>query len=256
MAHIVPFIDLTDLKRRSNDNEYRAAVAALKQRANTPCGTVAGLCVYPEMLDVLDGCKCRRVTVVNFPDGNDAEPKVVAETMDALAMGADEVDVVWPWRTQLSGGDISACESLICAVRAACDAWTQTERRDVVLKVILETGALSSPEAIRIAAAAAVDCGADFLKTSTGIHTLGASPEAVSILLDVIKAAPRTVGVKVSGGVRTVEQAQMYFNLASAAMGAAWMTPKHFRIGASSLLDDILVDTSGQQYQLDNGEIY
>jgi deoxyribose-phosphate aldolase len=145
-----------------------------------------------------------------------------------VADGAAEVDVVAPWRAW-AAGDAAVAERLVagCAAEAP------------VLKVILETGSLDSPDAARELAALALGAGARFVKTSTGKHGQGATPEAARALLDAV-AAHGSGGVKVSGGVRTAAGAAGYLALADAALGPAWATPETFRIGASSLVDDLL----------------
>jgi deoxyribose-phosphate aldolase len=108
------------------------------------------------------------------------------------------------------------------------------------LKLILETGVLESPDRIAAAARTAVMSGVDFLKTSTGKVPVGATLEAAAVLLTVIAEADGRVGLKVSGGVRTPDDAARYIALAGSMVGESWITPGHFRIGASSLLDGLL----------------
>ncbi|NEZ03943.1 deoxyribose-phosphate aldolase [Wenzhouxiangella sp. XN201] len=231
-------LGLVDLTRLEVDDD-ESAVRALCDRARTPFGSVAAVCVYPRFIgaarEVLDeqqqARRVRIATVVNFPGGNETPDQVVSEVREALAAGADEIDLVFPWRAFLEG-DAEAGRSLVMAARETCGKH--------LLKVILETGELADPQLIKTAAEIAIEGGADFLKTSTGKVAVNATPEAVRTLLETIRDSGRDVGCKVSGGVRTTEQARQYLNLAAEIMGAAWITPRHFRFGASGLLDDLL----------------
>lgn len=171
--------------------------------------------------------------VANFPDGGTDIARAVRETREIVDAGAQEVDVVLPYRALLAGHD-DACVDLLYEVRRACQGH--------VLKVILETGVLHDEASIRAAADLALDAGADFLKTSTGKTPVSATPHAAKILLDAIAAEPKShrhrAGLKVSGGIRTVADATRYLEMAEAAFGAP-LTSRRFRIGASGLLDDI-----------------
>lgn len=228
-------MDLTRLEEGDDD----AFIERLCQRAATQYGTVAAVCVYPQWIGTARTAlhqhglvgKVAVATVINFPDGDQDADRVVQAIQSALAAGADEIDLVFPWRA-LRDGDAQAGRDLVAAARAACP--------DHVLKVILETGELAEPSLIRQAAEIAVASGADFLKTSTGKVAVNATPEAARILLEVIRESGRNVGCKVSGGIRTAEQAREYFDLAANLMGADWLGPEHFRFGASGLLDDLL----------------
>ena len=154
------------------------------------------------------------------------------DTRQIVGAGAQEVDVVFPYR------DFDAAPTLLQAVRAACP--------DLRLKVILETGELQDPVLISRACRIALAAGADFLKTSTGKTARSATPEAAALLLQAIAQVPAQdpqrsacVGFKPSGGIRTVADAALYMNLTAQHLGADAVNPARFRIGASSLLDDI-----------------
>ena len=155
--------------------------------------------------------------------------EVVALTNTALHDGADEIDLVLPYRALL-GGDAAVAGAMVQAVRRA----VPTESH--LLKVILETGELVSAALIRSAAELAVAEGADFIKTSTGKTPISASLEATGIMLQVIANAGRPVGLKPSGGIRTLADAAAYLNQADAVMGSEWATTATFRFGASGLL--------------------
>ncbi len=221
-------VDLTRLER-PDDAE---AIDEMAAKAVTEAGAVATICVYPEWIERVIGTGVPVAAVASFPAGDDDPDIAVREAVDAVQAGATEIDVVVPWRAHLAGDD-AAIARTVGAVRAAIgDA--------VGLKAILETGSLGEPEVVRDAGRRALDAGADFLKTSSGKVGPGASLEAVRALLEVVRDAGHGA-VKASGGIRTAEQAGEYIALADELMGPAWTTPEHLRLGASSLVDDLLV---------------
>ena len=179
----------------------------------------------------------RVATVVNFPSGDEPIDAVTAAVSAALADGADDIDVVLPYRAVLAG-DLARAAALVAAVAELVEEPT-------LLKVILETGALEDPAAISSAAELAVENGADFVKTSTGKIPAGASLEAAAAMLAVIAGADRPVGLKPSGGIRTFDEAMAYIDLADSVMGEGWATPATFRFGASGLLDSLLAVIAG-----------
>jgi deoxyribose-phosphate aldolase len=223
-------LDLTSL----NDADTEADVERLCERAQSSFGPVAAVCVWPRFAALARArlpASIRVAAVANFPDGSTDIDRAVRETRQIVAAGAQEVDVVLPYAALLAG-DEAACVELLYAVRGACEG--------LVLKVILETGVLHEAAMIRAAADLALDAGADFLKTSTGKTPVSATPHAAQLLLDAIVADSRArpgVGFKASGGIRTVADAAIYIALTQAAFGE--VTPRRFRIGASSLLADI-----------------
>ena len=231
----LPLVDLTRLE----DSDTEAAVQATCRRAVTPYGPVAAVCVYPDFVPAAihalgqnpSSRLVRVATVVNFPRGDGGLLQVMEQIRKALAAGADEIDLVFPWRALLKG-DGNSGRDLVSAARQVCESHT--------LKVILETGELADPDLIREAAGIAIGSGADFLKTSTGKVAINATPEAARILLETIRDSGADVGCKVSGGIRDTAQAQAYLELAAEIMGAEWITARHFRFGASGLLDDLL----------------
>jgi deoxyribose-phosphate aldolase len=229
---VLPLIDLTSL----TGEEDEAQIRALCRQARTPAGDVAAVCVYPRWAALaareLAGTPVAVAVVVNFPAG-DADPQGArAETQQAVADGADEIDVVLPYGAWLAGDEPGAL-AVVEAARAA----TEPPRR---LKVILETGRLVRPEVIRAAALGAIDAGADFVKTSTGKLEPGATPDAARAMLEAIAERDGAAGFKASGGVRSVAQAGEYLALADDILGPAWAAPATFRFGASGLLDDVL----------------
>jgi deoxyribose-phosphate aldolase len=193
-----------------------------------------------QAVELLRGSGVKVATVVNFPDGGAVVAPVLDETVRALADGADEIDLVLAYRALLAGQSAIA-RTMVDAVRAAVVPPAK-------LKVILETGSYPSAHDIRRAADLAIDAGADFIKTSTGKTEHSATVEAVRVLLEAIRDAGRPVGVKPSGGIRTVVDAEAYLSLADEVMGSGWVTPATFRFGASGLLDgvDALLDAAAE----------
>jgi deoxyribose-phosphate aldolase len=237
-------LDLTSLR----DDDTTASIDALAARANTRHGPPAALCVYPAFVpaarQALDhqGLQAVRVaTVVNFPEGRSGPDEVAAEIEAALAAGVDEIDAVFPWQALLAGDHEAGC-ALVRRCRAACDARGQR----VPLKVILETGALCEGRFIREAGSIALDEGADFLKTSTGKLPQGATPEAASTLLELLKQRGSRAGLKVAGGVGSVVDVQHYLALVHQAFGEAGFEPNRLRFGASSLLQALLAELDGE----------
>lgn len=232
---LLGLIDLTSLNATDDDASVRK-VAAL---ASTPAGRVAALCIWPRFIalgrKMLQDTGVPIAVVTNFPAGDGDVTQAVAETAAAIKDGADEIDVVLPYRALLAGDEATGL-ALVRACRQACGS-------EVLLKVILETGQLGSVEHIRRAAELAVDGGAHFIKTSTGKTQPGATLQAAEVMIDVIAAAKArgvSVGLKVSGGVGSMADAQAYLELYEKRFGAGSATAATFRIGASSLIKPVL----------------
>jgi deoxyribose-phosphate aldolase len=225
-------LDLTDLSETCSD----PALDALCRKALTPHGPVAAICIWPQFVDrardILRGTPVRIATVVNFPGGDEDPERVIDAAEEAVGDGADEIDCVMPYKAFLNG-DSSLAADLVAGVRDVVDGGR-------TLKVILETGALGDPARIEAASRLAIAAGADFLKTSTGKFRISTTPQAAEAVLAAIRAADRSVGLKVSGGIRTVEAAKAYLDLAGRVMGPDWATPETFRIGASTLYDALI----------------
>lgn len=244
-------MDLTSL----NDTDTDASIQALCKKANSPAGLPAAVCVYPAFIDVArkallanQSSDVRVATVTNFPDGSDDIERAVRETRAAVAAGAHEVDVVLPY-SALKAGDSETPLALVKACKAACG-------ESVLLKVIIESGELSQPELIRQASDLAIAGGADFIKTSTGKVPVNATLEAAEIMLQAIKDSGKDVGFKAAGGIRTAAEAAEYLALAEQLFGADWLTPEHFRFGASSLLDNILAELGHDSTTTNPGSAY
>lgn len=229
-------LDLTDL----NDDATEADLDALCERAQTPYGPVAAVCVWPRFVSrarlLLEGAGVKVATVANFPEGGEDAVAARRQIEQAIDAGAEEIDVVIPWRAILDDR-MEAAIAVLSAAREAAEG--------VTLKWILETGELKTPEAIALAAGMAIEeGGADFLKTSTGRTAIGATPEAVETMLDVISGSGHDCGIKISGGLREAADAAAYLAMADEAMidfkdedEPNWATPARFRLGASALLD-------------------
>ena len=232
-------IDLTDLNANSSD----AAVAGLCAKAQTLYGKTAAVCIWPRFVKgarpLLKGTGIKIATVVNFPDGDDDTAPVVIETEKAIKDGADEIDLVFPYRAFKKGQRELAGEQ-IAIIASVC-------RNRALLKVILETGELKDQSLVKSASELAISEGADFIKTSTGKVQVNATLAAAETMLNAIKSSGRRdVGFKPAGGIRTIADAEKYLDLADRIMGPDWATPATFRFGASGLLDDCLAALSGK----------
>lgn len=236
-AFALSLLDLTNLR----DDCDNAAIENLCLRAQTPYGNSAAICIWPRFIaharSILGpGHPVRIATVVNFPSGDLAVAEVIEETKKAIEDGADEIDLVIPYKAFIAG-DEAAVTTMVEAVRAACPQST--------LKVILETGELKDKALVGRASELAIAAGADFIKTSTGKVSVNATLEATDIMLRAIRESKAKVGFKPAGGISTVADADLYLRLAESIMGQNWVMPSTFRFGASSLLDDILAVLSG-----------
>lgn len=230
-------IDLTTLNASDTDDK----VAEFTQQVNDFDGqdptipNVAAICVYPNFVKTVRSVlttEAVRVACVSgcFPASQSFLEVKIAETALAVIDGVDEVDIVLNLNAFLSK-DYATASMEIEEQKAAC--------RNAHLKVILETGALKTPSLIRDASIVALYSGADFLKTSTGKEYPGASLQAAYTMCQVLKeyyaVSGNRRGIKVSGGIRTVEQAVQYYTIVKEVLGSEWLTPELFRIGASSL---------------------
>lgn len=242
-------IDLTTL--RSTDSPR--SVADFTERVNAfdneypNLRNVAAICVYPNFAQVVR--TVLEVTGVDvacvsgcFPSSQSFVEAKIAETALAVEGGADEIDIVLNLGNFLDGDYQEVVDEISEQKHAA---------RDARLKVILETGALKTAENIKVASVLSICGGADFLKTSTGKEYPGASLEAAYVMCQVIKEhyekTGKMVGFKCSGGVRTTEDAVKYFTIVKEVLGEEWLTNEYFRIGASSLANNLLSDILGKE---------
>lgn len=238
-------LDLTNL----NDDCEAAAIATLAARACTDHGHVAALCVWPAFVDQAHGLVGHRgvkiATVVNFPRGDDPVSEVTDLTKKAISDGADEIDMVIPYRSLMEGRE----EVVLTRIKRVKSAASGAP-----VKAILETGVLNDPDLIRKASDLAIEAGADFIKTSTGKVPVNATLSAARIMLTAIKESGAAVGFKPAGGVKSTEQAGHYLDLADEIMGEGWATPDTFRFGASGVLDDLLATLNdGDKPTADSG---
>lgn len=242
-------IDLTTLNPTDGERriaEFTKRVNQFEEKyPNLP--NVASICVYPNFAEVvkmnLDVSEVD-VTVVagGFPSSQTFPEIKVAEIGLAVAAGADEVDIVIHCGQMLEGDYEGMCD-VIEECKAAA--------RDKIFKVILETGALKSASLIMKASVLAMYSGADFIKTSTGKISVAATPEAALVMCKAIKAyyeeTGRKVGFKVAGGVRTPEDAVIYYSIVKTVLGDGWLTKDLYRIGASSAANNLLSAIEGKE---------
>ncbi len=231
IPHIISLIDLTSL----NSNDTVEVIADLCSKANTPLSNVAAVCIYPQFITLakklLQHTPVQVATVVNFPEGNSSLSQVAKEIEHALTADVDEIDLVIPYQDCLAG-NYQTTKTLIKTAKNLC--------QDKYLKVIIEAGALVEAKLIYQTSCYVLEVGADFIKTSTGKIAIGATMTAAKEMLKAIQSVNPNAGLKVSGGIKTLLQAQEYIQLVHDTMSEAWCTPQHFRIGASSLLDALL----------------
>lgn len=241
---IIGLIDLTSL----NETDTTENIVALCRQAVTKHGNTAAICIYPRFIPVarktlqdLGANEVKIATVVNFPDGREDIDIALAETRAAIAYGADEIDLVLPWRNLLNN-DMSTGTAMVEACKSLCLP------SGIILKVILETGELKASDLIRKACEISISAGADFLKTSTGKVPVNATLAAAQIMLETIRdsASADKVGFKAAGGVRTLPEAKTYLDLATHIMGDEWLSLNHFRLGASALMQHLIHELEDQ----------
>jgi deoxyribose-phosphate aldolase len=228
-ARVLAVIDHT----RLGDADTPGDIDRLCREAASSLPHPAAVCVWPEFIvtarRALDEARASDVAVaavVNFPDGSANAGRAIRETRRACGAGAQEIDLVFPWRAYV-GGDREIGPEIVRQCREAVG--------DRILKVIVETGELGDPHLIRELTRIVLDAGADFVKTSTGKTRVGATLEAARVILECIHERG-SGGLKASGGIRTHEQARAYLELADDICGSGFATPRRFRLGSSSLL--------------------
>jgi deoxyribose-phosphate aldolase len=242
-------MDLTTLEGADTPGKV-AALCAKAVRPKPGDGTippVAAVCIYPALVPGaaahLRGTGVRVASVATaFPSGQTFTAVKVAEVREAVAAGADEVDMVID-RGAFLAGDHEKVYEEIGTVKEACGA--------AHLKVILETGELGTYDSVRRASILAMAAGADFVKTSTGkiqpAATLPVSLVMMEAIRDFHRETGRAVGFKPAGGIRTARQAIAYLVVLWETLGQDWMTPERFRLGASSLLNDVLMQVDKER---------
>ncbi|MCC6899816.1 MAG: deoxyribose-phosphate aldolase [Polyangiaceae bacterium] len=239
----ISMMDLTTLEGADSPGKVRA----LCQKARTPepgdesIPSCAAVCVYPTLVPVakkaLEGSRVRVASVATaFPSGLSPLSVKLEDTRRAVELGADEIDMVIDRGAFLSGQYQRVADE-IAQVKEACG--------EAHLKVILETGEIGSYDNVRRASDLAMHAGTDFIKTSTGKIQPAATPPVTLVMLEAIRdfyyATGRRIGMKPAGGIRTAKQALHYLVLVKETLGDAWLTPDLFRLGASTLLNDVLM---------------
>ncbi len=239
----ITMVDLTTLEGADTPGKVRALCAKARRPApgEADVPAVAAVCVYPDLVATaaaeLRGSAVKVASVATaFPSGRTSRTVKLAEVAEAVAAGADEVDMVIDRGAFLSG-DYQRVHEDIVAIKQACG--------HAHLKVILETGELATYDNVRRASWLAMFAGADFIKTSTGKVSPAATLPVTLIMLEAVRdfraETGRQVGVKPAGGIRTSKDAMRYLVLVNETAGPDWLSPDWFRLGASSLLNDLLM---------------
>ena len=239
----IRMVDLTTLEGQDTHGKVRALAAKAKHPdpADPTCPSAAAVCVYPDMVatakEVLgeSGVKVAAVATA-FPSGRAALDIKLADTQDAVEAGADEIDMVIDRGAFLSGRYLQVFEEIV-AVREACGS--------AHLKVIFETGELQTYDNVRRASWLAMMAGGHFIKTSTGKVQPAATLPVTLVMLEAVRdfreATGQMIGVKPAGGIRTSKDAIKYLVMVNEVAGADWLDPDWFRFGASTLLNDLLM---------------
>lgn len=235
-------IDLTSLKSTDNKEDIWKLVENINEsEGSSDLPNVAAICVYPNLVETVKETLTADINIASvaggFPSSQTFTEVKIAETALAVASGADEIDIVMNIGYFLEENYEELCEE-IDEIKHTC--------RDAKLKVIIETGALKSIKNIIKASILAIHSGADFLKTSTGKEYEGATLEAVYAMCTVIKEYNKKynkkIGIKISGGISTTEDAVKYYTIVKEILGEEWCNKELFRIGASKLCNNILSD--------------
>ena len=243
-------IDLTTLEGKDTDGKVKQLCYKAMHVSDDLPGlpTVAAICVYPNHVKTaklaLSGSTIKVASVATaFPSGNSTRAVKLEDTKFALENGADEIDMVIS-RGQFLQGNYNFVFDEIASIKEACGK--------ARLKVILETGELSTLENVRKASDIAMHAGADFIKTSTGKIQPAATMPVTLVMLEAIKdfhfKTDKIVGMKPAGGISTAKSALQYLVMLYETLGANWMTPEYFRFGASSLANDIVLQLGKEKH--------
>ncbi|GAA2128487.1 deoxyribose-phosphate aldolase [Nocardioides bigeumensis] len=244
----IRMVDLTTLEGQDTAGKVRALAnkAMRPDPADPTCPPTAAVCVYPDMVPVAKatlGSSGVHVAAVAtaFPSGRAALDIKLADTQDAVEAGADEIDMVIDRGAFLSGHYLQVFEEIV-AVREAC---ARKNGEDAHLKVIFETGELQTYDNVRRASWLAMMAGAHFIKTSTGKVQPAATLPVTLIMLEAVRdfreQTGQMVGVKPAGGIKTTKDAIKYLVMVNETCGPDWLDPDWFRFGASTLLNDLLM---------------
>jgi deoxyribose-phosphate aldolase len=244
----IRMVDLTTLEGADTPGKVRAlcAKAMRPDPADPTCPATAAVCIYPDMVATAkaavgsSGVYVASVATA-FPSGRASREVKLADTRDAVEAGADEVDMVIDRGAFLSGRYLEVFDGIV-AVREAC---TRPDGSAAHLKVILETGELQTYDNVRRVSWLAMLAGAHFIKTSTGKVQPAATPPVTLVMLEAVRdfrlATGLQVGVKPAGGIRTAKDAMKYLVMVNEVAGPDWLDCAWFRFGASSLLNDLLM---------------
>ncbi|HEX3813978.1 MAG TPA: deoxyribose-phosphate aldolase [Mycobacteriales bacterium] len=254
----IGMVDLTTLEGADTPGKVRSLCAKARQPdpADPTCPPVAAICVYPDLVGVAAaGLAGSGVVVASvataFPSGRASLRTKLADVADAVEAGADEIDMVIDRGAFLAGNYRQVYDEIV-AVKAACG--------NAHLKVILETGELSTLDNVRRASWLALLAGGDFIKTSTGKVSPAATPPVALVMLEAVRDFAATTGlrrgVKLAGGIRTAKDAIRYLVLVKETAGEEWLSPTLFRIGASSLVNDLLMQRTKEQTGVYSGNDY
>ena len=239
----IRMMDLTTLEGKDTPGKVRALAGKARRPDPTDPSipSVAALCVYPNMVEIAvealrgSGVKVAAVSTY-FPSGQAPLEVKLGDVRATVALGADEIDMVIDRGAYLSGEYAKVYDEIV-AVKEACG--------EAHLKVILETGELETYDNVRRASVLAMAAGADFIKTSTGKVQPAATLPVTLVMLEAIRdfyqQTGRAVGMKPAGGIKTAKEAISYLTVLYETLGPDWMTPDRFRFGASSLLNDVLM---------------
>jgi deoxyribose-phosphate aldolase len=244
----IRMVDLTTLEGQDTPGKVRALCtkAMRPDPADPTCPSTAAVCVYPDMVPVAKetlGSSGVHVAAVAtaFPSGRAALDIKLADTADAVEAGADEIDMVIDRGAFLAGRYLQVFEEIV-AVREAC---ARPDGTSAHLKVIFETGELQTYDNVRRASWLAMLAGADFIKTSTGKVQPAATLPVTLVMLEAVRdfreATGTMVGVKPAGGIRTSKDAIKYLVMVNEVAGPDWLTADWFRFGASTLLNELLM---------------
>ena len=245
----VSMVDLTTLEGNDTPGKVRSlcAKAVHPDPTDPQCPRVAAVCLYPDLIAEavghLAGTGVAVASVATaFPSGRASQTVRLADVREAVSAGADEIDMVIDRGAFLSGRYAQVYDDIV-AVKQECGA--------AHLKVILETGELETYDNVRRASVLAMAAGADFIKTSTGKVTPAATLPVTLVMLEAIRdferATGRAVGMKPAGGIRVAKEAIQYLVVLYETLGPRWMTSERFRFGASSLLNDVLMQIEKQR---------
>ncbi len=255
LDRIITLIDLTTLEGADTPGRVRSLVAkALTPDAADPaCPKVAAVCVYGDMVpdavaalgaahgDPDDGQVSVAAVATAFPSGRASLEVKLRDTAEAVAAGADEIDMVIDRGAFLAGRYAQVFEQIV-RVKQAC---RRADGTAASLKVILETGELRTYDNVRRASWLAILAGADFIKTSTGKVAPAATPPVTLLMLEAVRdwhrISGQRIGVKPAGGIRSSKDAIKYLVIVAETVGEEWLVPHLFRFGASSLLNDVLL---------------